>query len=83
MIISEKNEKMSWIVFTFLLNNLDKHPIFYNLIENILKKTMNIEFFDEFLDKGKKNLILSKDFGSSFLGVICNFLTFIDKHYQS
>lgn len=44
---------------------------------------MNIEFFDEFLDKGKKNLILSKDFGSSFLGVICNFLTFIDKHYQS
>ena len=76
LIISEKSDKMSKVVFRFLLNNLDSQVVFYLLIENILKKTSNIDFLYRFWEFGKKKFIVDVKFGSHFCGVICNYLTY-------
>lgn len=76
LLVSEKNEQMSKIVFEFLINNLENQEIFYNLLECILKQTLNIQFFNKFLENGKSQFKVSKGFGTRFCGVLCNFLTY-------
>ena len=77
LIISEKNKKMSNIVFRFLMRNIEKNKIFYKLIEKILKKTFSYKFLNEFFEFGQKKLINENSFGSEFLSVISNYLVYL------
>ena len=58
LIISEKSQKMSRVVFNFLLNNLETMNVFYNLIESVMIKTQDIDFFYKFWEFGKNKLAI-------------------------
>ena len=80
LILSEKNQRLSKSIFSFLLKNINKEPVFYGLIENILKKTHSYDFLAQFFSFGKSQLVQEETFGPKFLEVLSNYLTHLADH---
>lgn len=83
MTLSEKNKKLADSIFVFLMKNIEKKPIFYFLIERILKKTFSYKYLFEFFDYGKRKLLQESGNVSRFLMVLVNYITFFVKKLES
>lgn len=77
MILSEKNKQMADSIFLFLMKNIQKKALFFDLIEKILKKTFSYKYLFEFVDFGKKNLVSSSADLSKFLKVVINYIVYL------